>query len=80
MKNDTVARKKKKPTVKQLAGDVENIWNGMMYLDRNLTTIQRFFEEYLIMKDEVEPFLKHFEDRVERAKNEKEKGEDNENN
>ena len=72
MKNDTGTRKKKKPTVKQLAGDVENIWNGMMYLDRNLTTIQRFFEEYLIMKDEVEPFLKHFEGRVERAKKSKE--------
>ena len=72
MKNPTGARKKKRPTVKQLAGDIENIWNGMVYLDRNLTTIQRFFEEYLIMKDEVEPFLKHFEGRVESAKESKE--------
>ena len=72
MKNPAGARKKKRPTVKQLAGDVENIWNGMMYLDRNITTMQRFFEEYLIMKDEVEPFLKHFEGRVENAKKSKE--------
>ena len=79
MKNPTVARKKKRPTVKQLAGDVESLWNGMMYLDKNIMTMQKFFEEYLIMKDEVEPFMEHFEGRIEDAKNKKEKGEDNEN-
>ena len=65
MKNPTVARKKKRPTVKQLAGDVESLWNGMMYLDKNIMTMQKFFEEYLIMKDEVEPFMEHFEGRIE---------------
>ena len=80
MKNPTVARKKKRPTVKQLAGDVESLWSGMMYLDKNIMTMQKFFEEYLIMKDEVEPFMEHFEGRIEDAKNKKEKGEDNENN
>ena len=80
MKNPTVARKKKRPTVKQLAGDVESLWNGMMYLDKNIMTMQKFFEEYLIMKDEVEPFMEHFEGRIEDAKNKKEKGEDNEKN
>ena len=79
MKNPTVARKKKRPTVKQLAGDVESLWNGMMYLDKNIMTMQKFFEEYLIMKDEVEPFMEHFEGRIEDARNKKEKGEDNEN-
>ena len=77
MKNTTGARKKKRPTVKQLAGDVENLWNGMMYLDKNLTAIQRYFEEYLVMKNDVEPFLEHFEGRIEDARNKKEKGEDN---
>ena len=77
MKNPTVARKKKRPTVKQLAGDVESLWNGMMYLDKNIMTMQKFFEEYLIMKDEVEPFMEHFEGRIEDARNKKEKREDN---
>ena len=72
MKNPTVARKKKRPTVKQLAGDVESLWNGMMYLDKNIMTMQKFFEEYLIMKDEVEPFMEHFEGRIEDAKKSKE--------
>ena len=80
MKNPTATRKKKRPTVKQLSGDVENLWNGMMYLDKNITTMQRFFEEYLIMKDEVEQFMEHFEGRIEDARNKKEKGEDNEKN
>ena len=71
MKNPTVTRKKKRPTVKQLAGDVESLWSGMMYLDKNITTMQRFFEEYLIMKDEVEPFMEHFEGRIEDAKKER---------
>ena len=77
MKNPAGTRKKKRPTVKQLAGDVESLWSGMMYLDKNLTAIQRYFEEYLIMKDEVEPFMEHFEGRIEDARNKKEKGEDN---
>ena len=68
MKNPTATRKTKRPTVKQLSGDVENIWNGMMYLDKNITTMQRFFEEYLIMKDDVEQFMEHFEGRIEDAK------------
>ena len=72
MKNPTVTRKKKRPTVKQLAGDVESLWNGMMYLDKNIMTMQKFFEEYLIMKDEVEPFMEHFEGRIEDAKKSKE--------
>ena len=80
MKNPTVARKKKRPTVKQLAGDVESLWNGMMYLDKNIMTMQKFFEEYLIMKDDVEKFMEHFEGRIEDARNKKEKGEDNEKN
>ena len=80
MKNPTATRKKKRPTVKQLAGDVESLWSGMMYLDKNLTAIQRYFEEYLVMKNEVEPFLKYFESRIEKVKKENEKGEDNENN
>ena len=71
MKNPTATRKKKRPTVKQLSGDVENLWNGMMYLDKNLTAIQRYFEEYLIMKDDVEPFMEHFEGRIEDAKKER---------
>jgi len=71
MKNPTVSRKKKRPTVKQLAGDVESLWNGMMYLDKNIMTMQKFFEEYLIMKDEVEPFMEHFEGRIEDAKKER---------
>ena len=50
MKNPTATRKKKRPTVKQLAGDVESLWSGMMYLDKNIMTMQRFFEEYLVMK------------------------------
>ena len=79
MKKPTATRKKKRPTVKQLAGDVESLWSGMMYLDKNLTAIQRYFEEYLIMKDDVEPFMEHFEGRIEDARNKKEKGEDNEN-
>ena len=70
MKNPTATRKKKRPTVKQLSGDVENLWNGMMYLDKNITTMQRFFEEYLIMKDDVEKFMAHFEGRIEDAKKE----------
>ena len=72
MKNPTVTRKKKRPTVKQLAGDVESLWNGMMYLDKNIMTMQKFFEEYLIMKDEVEPFMEHFEGRIKDAKKSKE--------
>jgi len=71
MKNPTVSRKKKRPTVKQLAGDVESLWNGMMYLDKNIMTMQKFFEEYLIMKDEVEQFMEHFEGRIEDAKKER---------
>ena len=70
MKNPTT-RKKKRPTVKQLAGDVESLWSGMMYLDKNIMTMQKFFEEYLIMKDEVEPFMEHFEGRIEDAKKER---------
>ena len=72
MKKPTVARKKKRPTVKQLSGDVENLWNGMMYLDKNITTMQRFFEEYLVMKNDVEKFMEHFEGRIEDAKKSKE--------
>ena len=72
MKNPTATRKKKRPTVKQLAGDVESLWSGMMYLDKNIMTMQKFFEEYLIMKDEVEPFMEHFEGRIEDAKKSKE--------
>ena len=72
MKNPTVARKKKRPTVKQLAGDVESLWNGMMYLDKNIMTMQRFFEEYLVMKNDVEQFMEHFEGRIEDAKKSKE--------
>ena len=71
MKKPTVARKKKRPTVKQLSGDVENLWNGMMYLDKNITTMQRFFEEYLVMKNDVEKFMEHFEGRIEDAKKER---------
>jgi hypothetical protein len=77
MKNPTATRKKKRPTVKQLAGDVESLWSGMMYLDKSITTMQRFFEEYLIMKDDVEKFMEHFEGRIDDARNKKEKGEDN---
>ena len=77
MKNPTATRKKKRPTVKQLAGDVESLWNGMMYLDKNIMTMQRFFEEYLVMKNDVEQFMEHFEGRIEDARNKKEKGEDN---
>ena len=68
MKNPTATRKKKRPTVKQLAGDVESLWNGMMYLDKNIMTMQRFFEEYLVMKNDVEQFMEHFEGRIEDAK------------
>jgi hypothetical protein len=71
MKNPTATRKKKRPTVKQLSGDVENLWNGMMYLDKNITTMQRFFEEYLVMKNDVEKFMEHFEGRIEDAKKER---------
>ena len=71
MKNPTATRKKKRPTVKHLSGDVENLWNGMMYLDKNIMTMQRFFEEYLIMKDDVEQFMEHFEGRIEDAKKER---------
>ena len=77
MKNPTATRKKKRPTVKQLAGDVESLWSGMMYLDKSITTMQRFFEEYLVMKNDVEKFMEHFEGRIEDARNKKEKGEDN---
>ena len=77
MKNPTATRKKKRPTVKQLAGDVESLWSGMMYLDKNIMTMQRFFEEYLVMKNDVEKFMEHFEGRIEDARNKKEKGEDN---
>ena len=72
MKNPTATRKKKRPTVKQLAGDVESLWNGMMYLDKNIMTMQRFFEEYLVMKNDVEQFMEHFEGRIEDAKKSKE--------
>ena len=72
MKNPTASRKKNRPTVKQLSGDVENLWNGMMYLDKNITTMQRFFEEYLVMKNDVEKFMEHFEGRIEDAKKSKE--------
>ena len=44
-----------------------------MYLDNNMKASQRYFEEYLVMKDEVEEFLTHFEKKIEEAKNEKEK-------
>ena len=77
MKKPSATKQRKKPTVKQLAGDIENIWNGLMYLDNNIKASQRYFEEYLIMKGEVEEFLSHFEKVIEKAKNEKEKGEDN---
>ena len=72
MKNPTVTRKKKRPTVKQLSGDVESLWSGMMYLDKSITTMQRFFEEYLVMKNDVEKFMEHFEGRIEDAKKSKE--------
>ena len=72
MKNPTASRKKNRPTVKQHTGDVENLWNGMMYLDKNITTMQRFFEEYLVMKNDVEKFMEHFEGRIEDAKKSKE--------
>ena len=68
MKNPTATRKKKRPTVKQLSGDVESLWSGMMYLDKSITTMQRFFEEYLVMKNDVEKFMEHFEGRIENAK------------
>jgi len=71
MKNPTT-RKKKRPTVKQLAGDVESLWSGMMYLDKNIMTMQKFFEEYLVMKNDVEKFMEHFEGRIEDAKKSKE--------
>jgi hypothetical protein len=71
MKNPTATRKKKRPTVKQLAGDVESLWSGMMFLDKNITTMQRFFEEYLVMKNDVEKFMEHFEGRIEDAKKER---------
>ena len=71
MKNPTATRKKKRPTVKQLSGDDESLWNGMMYLDKNIMTMQRFFEEYLIKKDDVEQFMEHFEGRIEDAKKER---------
>jgi hypothetical protein len=77
MKKPSVTKQRKKPTIKQLAGDMENIWNGLMYLDKNIKASQRYFEEYLVMKDEVEEFLTHFEKKIEEAKNEKEKAEDN---
>ena len=35
--------------------------------------MQRFFEEYLIMKDDVEQFMEHFEGRIEGARNKKKK-------
>ena len=72
MKNPTATKKKKRPTVKQLAGDVESLWSGMMYLDKNIMTMQRFFEEYLVMKNDVEKFMEHFEGRIENAKKSKE--------
>ena len=72
MKNPTATRKKKRPTVKQLSGDVESLWSGMMYLDKSITTMQRFFEEYLVMKNDVEKFMEHFEGRIENAKKYKE--------
>ena len=72
MKNPTATRKKKRPTVKQLSGDVESLWSGMMYLDKSITTMQRFFEEYLVMKNDVEKFMEHFEGRIENAKKSKE--------
>ena len=72
MKNPPATRKKKRPTVKQLAGDVESLWSGMMFLDKNITTMQRFFEEYLVMKNDVEKFMEHFEGRIENAKKSKE--------
>ena len=71
MKNPTT-RKKKRPTVKQLAGDVESLWSGMMYLDKNIMTMQKFFEENLVMKNDVEKFMEHFEGRIEDAKKSKE--------
>mgnify|MGYP003109050518 FL=1 len=73
MKKPSATKQKKKPTIKQLAADVENIWNGLMYLDTNIKASQRYFEEYLIMKGEVEEFITHFEQKIEEAKNEKEK-------
>ena len=73
MKKPAIAKQRKKPTIKQLAGDIENIWNGLMYLDNNINASHRYFEEYLVMKDEVEEFLEHFESKIEEAKNEKEK-------
>ncbi len=44
-----------------------------MYLDTNIKASQRYFEEYLIMKGEVEEFITHFEQKIEEAKNENEK-------
>jgi len=73
MKKPSATKQKKKPTIKQLAADVENIWNGLMYLDTNIKASQRYFEEYLIMKGEVEEFITHFEQKIEEAKNENEK-------
>jgi len=73
MKKPSATKQKKKPTIKQLAADVENMWNGLMYLDTNIKASQRYFEEYLIMKGEVEEFITHFEQKIEEAKNEKEK-------
>tara|TARA_R110002020_G_scaffold174450_3_gene365983 strand:+ start:1040 stop:1279 length:240 start_codon:yes stop_codon:yes gene_type:complete len=72
MKKVSAVKQKKKPTVKQLAGDIENLWSGLMYLDNNMKASQRYFEEYLVMKDEVEEFLTHFEKKIEEARNEKE--------
>ena len=73
MKKPSATKQKNKPTIKQLAADVENMWNGLMYLDTNIKASQRYFEEYLIMKGEVEEFITHFEQKIEEAKNEKEK-------
>jgi hypothetical protein len=72
MKKVSAVKQKKKPTVKQLAGDIENLWSGLMYLDNNMKASQRYFEEYLVMKGEVEEFLTHFEKKIEEARNEKE--------
>jgi len=72
MKKPSATKQRKKPTIKQLAGDMENIWNGLMYLDKNIKASQRYFEEYLVMKGEVEEFIEHFESKIEEAKNEKE--------
>ncbi len=77
MKKTSATKQKKKPTIKQLAVDIANLWNGLMYLDNYMKASQRYFEEDLVMKGEVEEFLTHFEKKIEEAKNEKEKGEDN---